>query len=53
MGMQTVQKALVLGGVFLNAGAFAYSVYVRSVVYATVFLIVTIYLIVVYVTDYN
>ncbi|WP_306061652.1 hypothetical protein [Natronococcus wangiae] len=49
--MQRLQEGLVLVGILLNASAFVYSVYARSVLYATVFLIVTAYLVLVYRTD--
>lgn len=46
--MQTLQQWLVLIGVLLNLSAFVYSIYVRSVLYATVFLLVSGYLVIVY-----
>ncbi len=48
MAMPRLQRGLVLGGIMLNASAFVYSLYTRSVLYATVFLVVTAYLLVVY-----
>ncbi|AGB39995.1 hypothetical protein [Natronococcus occultus] len=46
--MPRLQRGLVLGGILLNVSAFVYALYIRSLLYAIVFLIVTAYLIVVY-----
>lgn len=46
--MRTVQEWIVLCGMLLNFSAFVYSIYIRSVLYATIFLITTGYLAIVY-----
>jgi hypothetical protein len=46
--MQRFQRGLVMLGILLNASAFVYSILERSVLYATVFLVVTAYLVLVY-----
>ncbi|RKD88024.1 hypothetical protein ATJ93_4515 [Halopiger aswanensis] len=46
--MQTIQRWIVLCGTLLNFSAFVYSIYVKSVLYATIFLITTGYLAFVY-----
>ncbi|WP_169333448.1 hypothetical protein [Natronococcus jeotgali] len=49
--MPRLQRGLVLGGILLNAVAFVYGLYARSLLYATVFLFVAAYLVVVYRTN--
>lgn len=46
--MRTIQEWLVLVGICLNLSALGYAIYIGSVLYATIFLIVATYLVVVY-----